>query len=930
MRRFRRSPAVSRGRFRLLSSGLDRLEERRLLSTVSTLFPQPATSAYPLYELSGLVSNTSPPTGAYTPSQIAQAYGFNKVSFGSVKGDGSGQTIAIVDAYDDPNIQVDLNVFSSQFGLAPTTITKVNQSGGSTVPAADPTGGWELETALDVEWAHAIAPGAKILLVEANSANDNDLLAAVNYAAAHANVVSMSWGGSEFLGESSYDGYFNKSGVVFVASSGDSGAPGGWPSISPNILAVGGTSLTTTSDGTYVSESGWSGSGGGPSLYVSQPSYQKGVVTQTTTQRANPDVSYDASPSTGFAVYDSYAYNRTSYGWVELGGTSAGAPQWAALVAIADQGRALTGQAPLNSTNPQEIQTILYQNRSAFHDVTTGASTGSPRYSATAGYDYVTGLGSPYADRVVAALTGTSTTTAVDSLSVTAQASATAGASFSVTVTAKTAAGAVDSSYLGTVQFTSTDTRAGLPSSYTFTAADHGSHTFTVTLFTAGSRTLSVSDANGSATSGTTSSISVSPAAASRFILSGLSTSTTAGATQTLTVTAQDPYGNVATGYTGTVILATSDPQGSAVPSSYTFTAADRGVHNFSVSFKTAGIQSVTVSDSVAGIAATLAGISVTPAAPSGLTATAASNSQINLAWTGSVGATGYIIQRSTSGSGGWTQVGTTAAGTTTYSDTNLTAGTTYYYRIQATGGSGSAFGNTATATTTGGTVSTTTYSAWGNGYTPSVNAYSYGSYEVGLKFSSSVSGMVTGVRFYKEPWMGGVFHVGHLWSSTGALLATAFFTGETFSGWQQVSFASPVSISANTTYTISFTTGGGYFGITTNSFGTTSTNGPLQIPANAGVFGYSGAFPTYSSGGLNFWADVVFAPSSTASVSPKTTVTTKPVGIAVLASGSTSTHATGTQTASARAAVVTSGTYPYRRSVNQAPAFSGTFSKRF
>ena len=269
------------------------------------------------------MANNAPPAGAYTPTQIQQAYGFNQINFGSVHGDGTGQTIAIVDAYDDPNIQADLNAFSAQFGLPSTTVTRVSQNGSTSLPSSDSSGGWELEESLDVEWAHAIAPGAKILLVEAASASDSDLLPAVSYAGSHANVVSLSWGGGEFSGETSYDGYFNHSGVAFVASSGDNGAPISWPAASSNVLAVGGTSLNLGSGNSYGSEAGWSGSGGGPSAYVSQPAYQRGVVTQTS-MRANPDVSYDGSPSTGFAVYDSFNYSGASYGWMQIGGTQRG------------------------------------------------------------------------------------------------------------------------------------------------------------------------------------------------------------------------------------------------------------------------------------------------------------------------------------------------------------------------------------------------------------------------------------------------------------------------------------------------------------------------------------------------------------------------------------------------------------------------------
>ncbi len=709
---------------------------------------------------------------------------------------------------------------------------------------------------------------AKIILVEATSANDGDLLSAVQFAATQANVVSMSWGGGEFSGESSYDSYFSHSGVAFVASSGDSGAPIEWPAASSNVLAVGGTALTLGTGGAWSSESGWSGSGGGPSAQEAQPAYQHGVVTQTTTARANPDVAYDASPSTGFAVYDSVPYSGTAYGWIQVGGTSAGAPQWSALLAIADQGRALAGKAALDSTSPQEVMTTLYSNQSDFHDITTGTSTGSTHYSAGTGYDYVTGLGSPIANLVVGSFDGTVTTVSNDTLVLSAPTSATAGASFSLTVKADTSGGAIDGSYRGTIQFSSTDVSAGLPANYTFTAADDGSHTFTITLKTAGSQSITATDTTTSAVTGTLSGITVSPAAASQFILSGLGSTVTAGTTQSVTVTAEDAYGNVATGYAGTVNFTSSDAS-AVLPASYTFTTSDKGIHTFSLTFKTAGTQSVTVADSTAGITATKSGIVVSPAAPTNLVATVISSSQINLTWTGAAGATGYQIQESSNGTSGWTQVGTTAAGTTSYQQTGLAAGTTYYFRVIATAGSASSgTSNTVSATTTG-TSSSTVDSIWNNSYTPSENAYSYGYYEVGVKFTSSVAGKVTGARFYKESFMNGVTHVGHLWSSTGALLATATFTNETSAGWQTVAFSTPVAILANTTYIISFSTGGGDFGISTGFFTSGGvTNGPLQAEANSvsggdGVYNSAGQFPDVNSNGMNFWADLTFAPAT-------------------------------------------------------------------
>jgi hypothetical protein len=863
---------------------VERLESRQLLSTLP--------EAHPMFVTGPLVQYTTPPAGAYMPAQVQQAYQFNKVSFNGVAGTGTGETIAIVDAYDDPNIQSDLNTFDTQFGLPATTITKVNETGGTTLPSADSTGGWELEESLDVEWAHAMAPGAKILLVEASSSNDSDLLSGVSYAAAHANVVSMSWGGGEFSGESSYDSYFSHAGVAFVASSGDSGAPISWPAASPNVLAVGGTALTLGSGGTYSSETGWSGSGGGPSAYVTQPSYQSGVVTSTT-MRANPDVAYDAAPSTGYAVYDSYQYSGTSYGWMTIGGTSAGAPQWAAILAIADQGRAAYGQPAVDSSSAQEVMTTLYKNPGDFHDVTSGTSTGSPNYTAATGYDYVTGLGSPMVNLIIGSLDGTGSTSTPDTLVVSAPTSTTAGNSFTFIVTADKSGGTVDTGYTGTVHFTSTDGQVVLPVNYTFTAADNGTHTFTLTLKTAGTQKVTATDTATSATTGISAGIAVSPAAASQFVLSGLSSSATVGASQTFTVTAKDAYGNVATDYTGTVTLTCSDTAATFSSASYTFTTSDKGVHSFSVAFKTAGSQSVTVKDtSNSTLTAAQSGINVSPATPLNLTAMVVSSSQINLSWSAAAGATGYQLQRSLSSSAGWSTIATLSGGTTSYQNTGLSAGTTYYFRIIATGGNlSSAASNVASATTTG-TGTTTTDTLWSNSYTPSENEYSSGSYELGLQFSSSVAGVVTGVRFYKESWMGGYTHVGHLWSPTGALLASAAFTNETSSGWQQVNFSNSVAIQPNTLYIVSFSTGGGYFGISSNYFSSSGvSNGPLSAPSDAtygnGVYNRAGSFPDYDGGGMNFWADVAFSPSSSTAVKTAT-ATAAPTTPTTLGSAST------------------------------------------
>jgi subtilase family serine protease len=315
------------------------------------------------------LASTSP-TGL-SPATIKSAYNFSSSST-----TGAGKTIAIVDAYDDPTAESDLAVFSSQYGLSACTsangcFTKVNQRGGSSYPRKD--SGWALEISLDVQWAHAIATGAKILLVEADSNSFSNLLAAEDYAKSHAQYVSNSWGASEFSGESSYDSHFSQSGVSFFVSSGDSGLPAQYPSASPNVISVGGTRLTF-SGGNFQSETGWSGSGGGCSAYEPKPSSQNTGSVNCNGKRATPDVSLDADPASGVSVYDSTRY-QGQQGWFTVGGTSASAPMWAA--------RSADAGTVVNSA-------YVYGSSITFRDITSGNNGAS----ALAGYDLVTGRGS--------------------------------------------------------------------------------------------------------------------------------------------------------------------------------------------------------------------------------------------------------------------------------------------------------------------------------------------------------------------------------------------------------------------------------------------------------------------------------------------------------------------------------------------------------
>jgi len=374
------------------------LEARNLLSGASLV-------ALPLAARTTAGAGSSPPITnptivGYTPSQIRAAYGFDQLttfstSSGSEPANGAGQTIAIVDAYNDPNIGGDLAVFDAAFGIAaPPSFKIVSQTGSTRLPLGNP--GWDTEISLDVEWAHAIAPGANILLVETTSDRWSDLIAGVDYAKNQpgVSVVSMSWDVSEYRIETATDSTFTTAAnhpVTFVAASGDYGSPPEYPATSPNVLSVGGTTLNLAAGGGYGSETAWSGSGGGVSSIEKEPAYQEDA--QNTGYRGNPDVAYDADPNTGVAVYDTID-DRYGTGWAEIGGTSAGAPQWSALLAIADEGLAAAGKPAL-----AQAQARLYSlPANAFHDITSG---GNGTYSAGTGYDAVTGLGSPVANVLI-------------------------------------------------------------------------------------------------------------------------------------------------------------------------------------------------------------------------------------------------------------------------------------------------------------------------------------------------------------------------------------------------------------------------------------------------------------------------------------------------------------------------------------------------
>ncbi len=321
------------------------------------------------------------PLASTSPTGLSPAIIKSVYTFSTSLTVGAGKTIAIVDAYDDPTAENDLGVFSSQFKLPACTTAngcfkKVNQSGGTKYPRSN--SGWALEISLDVQWAHAIAPGAKILLVEASTSSFTNLLAAEDYASAHAAYVSNSWGGSEFSGETSYDSHFSRTGVSFFVSSGDKGLPAQYPSASPNVISVGGTTLHFDSSGSFTSETGWSSGGGGCSVYETANAAQSGfsgyAQVSCTGKRATPDVALDADPNSGVSVYDSTSYYGQS-GWFQVGGTSASSPMWAARSADAGQ--------VVNAA-------YVYASSITFRDITSG-NNGAP---CLVGYDLCSGRGS--------------------------------------------------------------------------------------------------------------------------------------------------------------------------------------------------------------------------------------------------------------------------------------------------------------------------------------------------------------------------------------------------------------------------------------------------------------------------------------------------------------------------------------------------------
>jgi subtilase family serine protease len=329
----------------------------------------------------GRVQHATAPVG-YTPTDLRSAYALPAAPAGA------GMTVAVVDAYDDPQAEHDLATYRSQFGLPACTsrtscFRKVDQSGGHSYPTPDP--GWAQEISLDLDMVAAVCPACHILLVEATSSSQANLGAAVNTAVRlGAHAVSNSYGGPD-ASDRTYGRYYHHPGVAITASSGDNGYGVSYPASSQWVTAVGGTTLrrSTTARRGWT-EGVWSGSGSGCST-LNAAKWQPQDTTGCS-GRVVADIAAVANPQTGVAVYDSYNYETTS-GWLTFGGTSASAPIVAAVFALAGN----TDQVPDGSY-------VWLHHRGGVNDITYGSNGSCPTArwcTAHYGWDGPTGWGSP-------------------------------------------------------------------------------------------------------------------------------------------------------------------------------------------------------------------------------------------------------------------------------------------------------------------------------------------------------------------------------------------------------------------------------------------------------------------------------------------------------------------------------------------------------
>jgi methionine-rich copper-binding protein CopC len=718
--------------------------------------------------------SSSSPIG-FTPTQIRTAYGVSQLSVGT--NGGAGQTIALIDVYDDPNLvssthpssdtafaASDFGKFDAAMGLPdPPSFLKVNEYGNtSPLPAASGSSGWSVEESLDVEWAHAMAPAANIILIEVSSASDADLIstpmASLGTAASLANVsvVSMSFGRSESSSDSSLNSAFTTPAghtpITYLASTGDDGAPGGFPAFSPNVVAVGGTTLTLGAGNAWASETGWSwnstylwGTGGGRSSYEAEPSYQQSV--QTSGWRETPDVSFLADPLTGVTVYDSYDYGSAAP-WEQVGGTSLSSPCWAGLIAIADQLRISASLPDLDGR--QGTLPALYKLPAAdFHDITAGSNNG---YSAGPGYDMVTGIGTPKANLLVPDLVG---------------------------ITSK-----------GTVAFAAHAYEIGTSATATVSDLDLLGNSFCPVTFASSagdSETANLPAVGGGVFTG-----SILTSAAAVVAGDGILETAPGG---TITVTYNDA--NDGTGHPAVVtdtattyrvdhytFTTVSSPQTEGVPFSVTATACDAGNNPLTAYNGTAALTAVG-----AGGALSITPASVTFASGvwTGSVTVNAVDSSATLSLNNGNGAVGtsnvFAAQAGPLASFQWSTIAATKFQSVPFPVT-LTAKDAHGYTVTGFNG---------TATLSGAVGSTTTGMILGEP-TPDWSG-NYGTFTIGYSFTPSATITVTDVLHYFGSKIS-------IWTDSGTLVASQTYplAGP---GWLDTPLTTPVQLTGGTTYRI-------------------------------------------------------------------------------------------------------------------------------
>jgi len=297
---------------------------------------------------------------------------------------GGTKAIALVDAFNNPDAVNDLKTFAAAYGYGTPnfTVVKVGNPGNNS--------GWALEESLDIEYAFGMAPNAQIYLVEANSNSFSDLLAAEDKAtalvqAAGGGEVSNSWGGSDSSGENSNDSHFKGKGVVYFASSGDSGGQVIYPSASPFVVSVGGTTIDRDTNGNFVKETAWSDAGGGPSQFEPRPAYQNIIKKIVGSHRGTPDISSEASNFTPVAIYSQFGCG----GWCEVGGTSVSSPTMAGIINGAGQFKA---SSTIELTEAYKDYGNAKTYKADFTDILSGSNG---QYTCKKGWEFCTGIGSP-------------------------------------------------------------------------------------------------------------------------------------------------------------------------------------------------------------------------------------------------------------------------------------------------------------------------------------------------------------------------------------------------------------------------------------------------------------------------------------------------------------------------------------------------------